>query len=708
MSFLSPWFLAGALAVGIPLWVHLIRREQAIKLPFSSLMFLRRIPIKSMSRQRLKYFLLLSMRMLIILLVALAFARPYFPWMTGPLVGGGSERHGVILLDNSLSMQYGDRWERAMAAAREAIADFRDGDEAQIVTFSSEFQVLNLATSDKASLRAALEKGAAPSAATTSYSQAFRAVERIAEDARRPLSVVLISDMQKAGLAGAAQTALPVMADFQVVNVAEGEAPNWTIEGVRSRPAVYRSRYPDRVVVQLRGYGTPDSTKEVTFSLLGRVLQRKTVGVPASGVATVVFEGFDVPLGQNPAQIAVTPQDRLPVDDTFYFTLERREPNRVLFLRETGAEAELYYLRSSLAAETDSPFLIEARSPADARSVPLREYAMVVLSNVQRLPGELAGELREFVRQGGGLLMTAGSNSSPALEMQLGDLWPGKTLEKRMMTRDGERLVLLGEFDRDHPVFRDLREAGADSLRSVEVYAYLRMEAGGAAILKYSNGDPALIEKSVGEGRVLLFTSSFDNVWSDFPLHPIFLPLAHQLVRYTGQLGAEVPAYPIPTAVSLRELARGQGEGASNRVWTILGPGGERELPETGEAQQDFVMLRRPGVYEVRQTNRTRRLAANPDPRESDLTPLSAEDQALWLASSRNASAGGAQEATVAGPEQARRQDLWWFLLLLALIIAAVEVYLANQYLGPKRIAVSSEISPLMPSAGAEEKPYVA
>jgi hypothetical protein len=207
---------------------------------------------------------------------------------------------------------------------------------------------------------------------------------------------------------------------------------------------------------------------------------------------------------------------------------------------------------------------------------------------------------------------------------------------------------------------------------------------------------------------VLLFTSSFDNVWSDFPLHPVFLPLAHQLIRYSGQLGAEVPAYPIPTAVSLRELARGQGEGSSNRVWTILGPGGERELPETGEAQQDFVMLRRPGVYEIRQTNRTHRLAANPDPRESDLTPLSAEDQALWLASSRAASATGAEEATVAGPEQARRQDLWWFLLLLALVIAAVEVYLANQYLGPKRIAVSSEISPLMPSAGAEEKPYVA
>ena len=63
MGLLSPWFLLGTLVVGVPLWVHLIRREQAIRLPFSSLMFLRRIPIKSVSRQRLKYFLLLSMRL---------------------------------------------------------------------------------------------------------------------------------------------------------------------------------------------------------------------------------------------------------------------------------------------------------------------------------------------------------------------------------------------------------------------------------------------------------------------------------------------------------------------------------------------------------------------------------------------------------------------------------------------------------------------
>jgi hypothetical protein len=356
-----------------------------------------------------------------------------------------------------------------------------------------------------------------------------------------------------------------------------------------------------------------------------------------------------------------------------------------------------------MAAENDSPFQIEARSPADARSVPLREYAMVILSNVRQLPGALVSELRQYVEQGGGLLITAGSNTTASLEMQLQGLWPGKTLEKRMMTREGERLVLLGEFDRDHPVFRDLREAGTDSLRSVEVYACLRLEAGtesGAAVpLRFSNGDPALVEKTVGEGRVMLLATSFDNVWSDFPLHPVFVPLAHQIIRHTAQLTAEAPSYSIPSTVSLREVARGQAEGASNRIWTILGPDGNREGAE-GEPDSDFLVLRRPGIYEMRQANRTHRLAANPDPRESDLTPLSAEDQALWLSAARAPSEEAQAEAAGMGSEQARRQSVWWYLLLLALTVAAVEAYLANQFLGPKRIAVSADLSPLTAPPG--------
>src|ERR1017187_4507957 len=139
MSFLSPWFLLGALAVGIPIWLHLVRREQAVRIPFSSLLFFRPVRINSFSRQRLNYFLLLATRILVILLIALAFARPYFPFANRAFAGKARNKHLVVLLDTSLSMQYGDRWQRALGAARDAIASLGELDRAQLVTCSSEY-----------------------------------------------------------------------------------------------------------------------------------------------------------------------------------------------------------------------------------------------------------------------------------------------------------------------------------------------------------------------------------------------------------------------------------------------------------------------------------------------------------------------------------------------------------------------------------------
>jgi len=523
MGLISPWFLAGALAVGIPIWVHLIRREQAMRLPFSSLMFLRRVPIKSVYRRHLKHLLLLAMRTLVILLIALAFARPYMPSSILPAIASGRDRRVAIVIDNSMSMQVGDRWERALSAARETVRGLSERDQAQIVSFSSDFEVQSLPTSDKAALLATLDL-ITPSSSTTSYEHAFRAMERISEDSDRPVAVVLISDMQKAGLGTAAQSlAVPPVAEFKAVDVSGEAAPNWTVQDVRVLPRIYRSRYPERLLVQLRGYETEEASKQVVLSLTGKIIERKTITIPASGTATVEFASFDVPQGSNRGEVRISPSDALPADDSFQFTLERRDPYRLLFLRENGDDRELYYFRNALGAESDSPWVLDARTPAEALSFPMSSYAAVILSNIDRLPGDLVGELRKLLERGGGLVITMGNRyPARALEEQLKEFWPARALEKKMLTRDAERLVLLGEFDKDHAVFRDMEESGAQSLRAVESYAYLRLQRENKVLLKFANGDPALVETQWDAGRVLLFASSFDNVWSDFPLHPVF------------------------------------------------------------------------------------------------------------------------------------------------------------------------------------------
>src|SRR5581483_5532429 len=267
--------------------------------------------IKSVYRRHLKHLLLLSVRVLMILLIALAFARPFFP--QGNLAGAhrSGERRALILLDTSLSMQQGNRWARALEAARDVISRLGERDDAQIVTFGADFQIENLPTNDKAALRTTLA-GLKPTASTTSYEHAFRAIEHVKADTDRPLSVTLISDMQKAGLSKASQgLAVPSVAEFSAVSVADEDTPNWTVQDVRIRPQVFGARYPERLRVEVRGYATPEASKDVVLSLTGRVLQRKTVQVPASGVAAVEFDPFEVPIGSNRGEVKILPPDEL-------------------------------------------------------------------------------------------------------------------------------------------------------------------------------------------------------------------------------------------------------------------------------------------------------------------------------------------------------------------------------------------------------------
>jgi hypothetical protein len=214
--------------------------------------------------------------------------------------------------------------------------------------------------------------------------------------------------------------------------------------------------------------------------------------------------------------------------------------------------------------------------------------------------------------------------------------------------------------------------------------------------MRFANGHPALIEKQAGEGHVLLFTSTFDNVWSDFPLHPIFIPLVHQMVRYAGRLPAEPAAYRIPTTIALASYLHGEPGSRETSIWDVTGPDGKRVVPLEQDRRLDYLVLQQPGFYEIREPNSLQLLAANPDPRESDLRQLSKEDRALWVSS---AEAIQQSSAAIAGSESEKRQTVWWILLMLALLIALAEIYMANPFLGPRRAVVRPE--------GLQENPYV-
>src|SRR5947209_8407430 len=181
MAFLNRIFLLGALAATLPVLVHLVRRTRAVRLQFPSLMFLRRIEQKTIRKRRLRNWLLLALRCAALLLLALAFARPYFSGASAASAAS-NVTSSVILIDASYSMRYGDVFNRARQAARNVINESPSSEQFAVVQFSRSYDVLVPMKPNRDEALAAVAQ-MQPGLGATDYLQAVQAAISLLKDA---------------------------------------------------------------------------------------------------------------------------------------------------------------------------------------------------------------------------------------------------------------------------------------------------------------------------------------------------------------------------------------------------------------------------------------------------------------------------------------------------------------------------------------------
>ncbi len=155
MGFLTPWFLGGMVALGLPVWLHLLRKHKTTPLPFSSLMFFERRTQSSIKHRRLRYLVLFSLRMALLALLVLAFAHPYLEQKLLPQSRAGEV--AVVAIDNSLSMRASDRLAEAKSMAKSVVRGMRPGQRGQVLEFGARVEALSEVTDDKGALDAAID-----------------------------------------------------------------------------------------------------------------------------------------------------------------------------------------------------------------------------------------------------------------------------------------------------------------------------------------------------------------------------------------------------------------------------------------------------------------------------------------------------------------------------------------------------------------------
>ena len=667
MGFLAPWFLAGAAAVGLPVYLHLLRRHRSTPLPFSSLMFFERRTQSSIKHRRLRFLLLLAFRLAVILLLALAFANPFIERSAASISG---EKLDLLVIDDSFSMRAGTRLADAKRDALAFLGGRKPSERAQVMALASQVHVLTEPTQDSGVLRSAVSS-VQPGDTRASFGELAGTLRSMAETVHTPIELHLFSDIQRTAMPGSfGEMALPGNVSLVLHPGARGPEPNWTVESVNAPGEVFDPK-KSRVQAVISGYHTPAAKKSVSLVVNGKAIATQMVDVPANGRASVEFTSLDVPYGLTRCEVRIDSADSLPADDASFFAVKRSDPRKVLFVYESNDTRSPLYFRAALTAAAESAFNLETVSVDRVANAQPNGHDFVVLSDVASLPSSFESALTNYVKAGGSVFIAAGTSTAHHPNIPIF----GDTItDSRYYSREGARFQTVGETDPSYPSLEK-----ANRWAGVKFYFAVRVAGNNARVAaRLTDQTPLLLEKKIGEGRVLLFTSGLDNLTNDFPLHPVFIPFIDQTARYLAGMETRAGSRIVDSFLELR-TAKEQSVGVE-----VVDPDGKRPLSlKEATAAQSF-QLTRAGFYQLRLANgRQDLIGVNADRRESDLDVIPKDVLALWTGNTGN-EAQEASSGTVA-QDQKKPYSLWWYAVLLLLLATVAESLLSSQYLTMSR-----------------------
>lgn len=679
ISFLNPLFLIGLTALTVPILVHLVQSHRGERMKFPSLMFVDKMSFSTLRRAKIRNWFLFLLRAIAFTLIVLAFARPILGGGLAEIAAAGGEKDLIILLDGSYSMAYADHWERAVDAARRAIGNLGRGDRAGIVLFDESADLVSVLTGDQGRLRAVVES-LSPGDRSTRFGPPLELARQLLEESELPnREILLISDFQRTGWQGTDMPRLPSWLTLTPINLSEPDFNNVTVASIQLQRRHEQRGSLLTLNARLLNHGTePLSGQEVDLVINGEERGRHDLDISAGGLGSASFEDVSLSDSEIRGTVTVT-EDHLPEDNAFRFVLSSGTRLSALIIeRERARREESLFIERALSIGDRPSFSAVVTSENTATGAQIANHSLVILNGTAGWGAENAQTLLDFVEGGGGLFVVLGeagfrgSGGSPA--EQLIPVTSGGVIE--VSETNGRA---LGELDYDHPVFEVFSEPRSGDFTAARFYRYQRLADGwnGDVIARFSDGSPALLDRKIGNGRVLVWTSTLDNYWNDLALKPVFLPFLHQIARHVTGYRDYREWYSVGETIEF--FVPGDLSGA---VVQALTPAGESVTLITNPGTL-LLPLDQPGFYELENVpedwDAPVTFAVNRDRGESDLESIDIEEFLLATAAVETSTAATGLEAAVRPEIVERRQSVWWYLLLAVGLLMGVETVISNR-----------------------------
>ncbi len=689
MSVLSGIFLLGAAAIAAPILFHLIRRTPKARYEFSSLMFLQPSPPRLTRRSRLDEWLLLLLRALVILLLALAFTRPFFRTSTTLSPEDAARRHIAILVDQSASMRRAGLWQQAIDQANQVVDELEAADEVSLYAFDE--QLTPLVTADETTqldrsqrrdmVRTQLKEITPTWAASDLGAALVGVAERLSsdEDLRQTnakLQIVLIGDIQAGSQIERLQTSQwPDSIRVDVRTIQAEDHSNARVRLVDTSQDSADTTAPPRVRVR----NAADSSTEQF-----EVVWRRNDEDASRPVSFYVPPGdslvLDVPYepgSAGPDRLQLSGDGKgMDFDNTFYVVPPIQEEIKIAYFGSDSAndpDGMLFYLSRAFSETANRKVLVEAidtDTKLDWNDVAGTTPRFVVIA--QTPTEDQRTLLDKYLERGGhALVVLTSEDMVKELGSWLGEL--GVDLKEDAEAPTSGSYAMLGQIDFQHPLFAPFNAARYNDFTTIRFWRHrhvtLPEESTALVIARFEDDTPAIWTTPRGQGQIYAMSAGWNRQDSQLALSTKFLPLISRWLELADRQKLTARAYFVGDSVPLPS-------GAEKK--TIQTPDGKTiELTEDATA---FDETNEPGIYILRQAAKELPFAVNLADAESDTAPLELdrlEQFGIPLGMAATQSEELAEMRQLQDRELENHQKVWKWLVVSVLLLLAVETFLA-------------------------------
>ena len=566
MSSLNPftiWATLAAIGVAVPIIIHLLYRKNRKETDWAAMELLRRALVVRSGQIKLEDFIILLLRCLTLLLLAAALLRPILK--DSDLIG--DQKVGmVVAIDDSLSMNHGatTRFENAIEKARQVIGTSQLGDKISI-EFLNERSIddpnkipLRAADYDPTKINSILDEAKKSGASNhqSNLENSIPLLKEMSEEMKAGTKEIhIITDAQQSDWNGLSSEAKGMLAEIPasiyILPVNSENDDNRSITSLKYVSGSLNNSGVARFEATVKNFGTNDANSgNIEFYQDGNLVSRQTLGVIDSGSSKVI------PFLANynkPGDLSITAKiskDNLSEDNFRNIVVNVRPGIRVLCATDSVNEGlsnstnGLFFLENALrlrSSDEEVGIQVTSVDSSDLTLEKLNDYDIIILANVSSPSIEIANRLKTFTENGGGLILFAGENINAEKYGQTfgttsESILPAIIGNKKTATEENENLYSLDVPTSDHPLATVIRSMSEEMINDAKIKSLVELQPtqGSQVILSLvEDKSPVLVSKEVGNGSVILCSTSADRSWSDMVLHPIYAIMIQQAVTTT-------------------------------------------------------------------------------------------------------------------------------------------------------------------------------